>query len=267
MKRKILIVDDSPAILELLENFLTRQGFTVYKAANGEEAINLIRKSPIPVVFTDIKMPIMNGIELIEKIKSTYPMIRVIIGTGYVNFKYGLSAFTNGAETILFKPYDLSKLKKTIDRAFKFLDQWEVTLKELQEFQKEKETLKRGDETILFVDDNEKATDFARFNLVKQGYEFLVAKTGREAMELVAETTDPPDLLITSVKLEDMYGKELYKHLKNSLPNLKILYLVSYREEIIFEDNVLHENDNYIYYPFTKKILLKMTRNTLDGQL
>ena len=126
MKRKILIVDDSKSIISVLEDYLVKEGFEVITAFDGEEAFKIIEKRPIPVVFTDIQMPKMNGIELIEKIKSTYPMIRVIIGTGYVDFKYGLSAFTNGAETIIFKPYDLPKLKETIDRSFEFLDTWKL---------------------------------------------------------------------------------------------------------------------------------------------
>lgn len=263
MKRKILIVDDSSAILSVLEDFLSGEGFEVTTAMNGEEAFDIIKKNPIPVVFTDIQMPKMNGIELIEKIKSTYPMIRVIIGTGYVDFKFGLSAFTNGAETILFKPYDLFQLKETIEKSFAFLDTWEIKLKELQEMKKEPEEIPGGHETILYIDDDEKVKGFAKFNLEKLGYNFISVSNGIEALSLI-KNAENINLLITSVKLKDMTGKDIYQNFKRANPNLKVLYVVSYKEEQIFEDDVLHEEDNYIYFPFTQKVLTKAVRKSLD---
>ncbi|MBN2280543.1 MAG: response regulator [Candidatus Marinimicrobia bacterium] len=263
MKRRILIVDDSKTVLALLENFLVKQGYEVVIANNGKEAFDLIRKRPIPVVFTDIKMPEMNGIELIEKIKETYPMIRVIMGTGYVDFKYGLSAFTNGAEDILFKPYDLAKLKAIVERSFDFLDQWEMRLKELQELKKDTEGVLGGQETILYVDDDEKVKSFAKFALEKVGYNFINAANGLEALGNIESAKDI-HLIITSVKLSDMNGKDIVKTFLNANPAIKVLYIVSYKEEQIFEDDVLHESDDYIYFPFTQKLLYKAVREVLD---
>ncbi len=266
MKRKILVVDDNESTLNLLNVFLTQKGYEVTLAKDGIEAFDLIRKRPFPVVITDIKMPRMNGIELIEKIKNTYPMIRVIITTGHVKFQYGLSAFTNGAETIIFKPFDFQKLDEAIQRSFEFLDQWEIKLKELQEYNKEEEEIPKGNETVLFVDNDEKIKGFAEFNLKQNGYRFLGAQNGNDALDMTEKLDTPVDLLITSVKLEDMYGKELFEELKRQYPDTKLLYLVSYKEDIIFEDNVLHEEDGYIYNPFTKKVLLKEVRKKLDQE-
>ena len=263
MKRKILIVDDSQAILGVTETYLTKNGYDVKTATNGEEAFDIIRRTPYPVVFTDIKMPKMNGIELIEKIKNTYPMIRVIIGTGYVDFKYGLTAFTNGAETIIFKPYNYPKLLEIVENCFKFLDDWELKLKELQEMKGEKEPNPEGTETVLYADDDEKVKNFSKFNLEKQGYTFLSVSNGAEGLAMMDKAKDI-DLIMTSAKLSDMNGMELYKVYKKINPKIRVLYIVSYKEEIIFEDDVLHEDDAYIYSPFTQKILTKAVRKTLD---
>ncbi len=264
MRKKILVVDDNESALNLLKVFLTQNGYEVTLARDGKEAFDLIRKRPFPLVITDIKMPRMDGIKLIEKIKNTYPMIRVIMITGHVKFRYGLSAFTNGAETIIFKPFDFDKLKHAIERSFEFLDQWERTLKELQELKKGKEEIPGGNETVLFVDNDKKIVDFAKFNLTKNGYRFLAAENGNDALDSAEKLDGGIDLLITSVKLEDMYGKELFEELKRQYPQLKLLYLVSYKEDIIFEDDVMHEEDDYIYSPFTQKVLLKEVRKKLD---
>jgi len=264
MRKKILIVDDSQAILRVTETYLKKNGYDVETATNGEEAFDIIRRTPYPVVFTDIKMPKMDGIKLIEKIKSTYPMIRVIIGTGYVDFKYGLTAFTNGAETIIFKPYDYQKLLSVIENCFKFLDEWEIKLKELQEMKGEQETSSEGTETILYIDDDERVRNFSKFNLEKFGYKFYSASDGEESLSLIDKAKEI-NLIMTSAKLSDMYGKDLYKKFKKVNPEIKVLYIVSYKEGIIFEDNILHEDDDYIYSPFTQKILTKTVRKTLDS--
>ncbi len=262
MKKKILLVEDSKPTLNLLNNFFSERGFNVQTASNGKEALNIIRKKPIPLVITDIKMPEMDGIELIEKIKSSYPMIKVILTTGFVDFKYGLSAFTNGAETIIFKPFDFEKLISAVDKTFDFLEEWELKLKELQELKSKDDTNPGGNETILFADSDEQVVNFAKFNLEKKGYNFISAKSGKAVIK--QQLPDTLDLLITTVKLPDLYGKDLYKMLRDDFPKLKVLYLVSYKEETIFNDNVLHENDDYIYFPFTQKILLNAIRKVLD---
>jgi len=264
--KNIIFVDDEKQILKSLKRvfYPMRKEWNVRLFSSTNEALIEVEKGETDVIFTDIQMPIMNGIELIEKIKSTYPMIRVIIGTGYINFKYGLAAFTNGAETILFKPYDLKKLEETIEKSFGFLDQWEIKLRELQELKKDKEKIPGGSETVLYVDDDEKTRNFSKFNLEKKGYEFLYAADGGEALQL-AENNGAVDLLITSVKLKDMYGKDLYKKIKFGNTGLKVLYIVSYKENVIFEDNVLHEDDDYIYFPFTRKVLTKAVRRALDN--
>ena len=127
----------------------------------------------------------------------------------------------------------------------------------------EKEEIPSGTETILYIDDDEKVKGFSKFALEKLGYNFISVSNGIEAFSLI-KNAENIDLILTSVKLKDMSGKDIYKNFKKANPNIKVLYVVSYKEEHIFEHDVLHESDNYIYFPFTQKVLTKAVRKTLD---
>jgi len=79
--KQILIVDDDLTLLEVVHARLTSAGFKVYKAANGKTALTLMQKHPIDLLISDIKMPEMSGMELLEHIRSLYPYLPVIFLT------------------------------------------------------------------------------------------------------------------------------------------------------------------------------------------
>ena len=80
-KMNIMIVDDEKIVRESLFHWFTKLGHTVEKAASGFEALEILEKDPFDVLFVDIRMPEMTGIELLEKVKTEYPETVVIIIT------------------------------------------------------------------------------------------------------------------------------------------------------------------------------------------
>lgn len=133
MKRDILIVDDEIEIRELLERHFRFMGYDVVLAANGVEALEILAKRPMRVVVSDIMMPEMDGITLLGRIRSEYPMTRIIMITGYVTMENALACMRKQAETCIFKPIDdLTELDEAVERAFEYLKHWEKKLLELQ---------------------------------------------------------------------------------------------------------------------------------------
>ena len=84
-QKQILIIDDDLTLLEVVHARLTSAGFKVYKAANGKTALTLIEKHTIDLLISDIKMPEMSGMELLDKVRSIYPYLPVIFLTAYSN--------------------------------------------------------------------------------------------------------------------------------------------------------------------------------------
>ncbi|MCX7927141.1 MAG: response regulator [Candidatus Omnitrophica bacterium] len=114
-KEKILIVDDEKAVREFLERFLRQKGFTnVSCAQNGEEALLFLEQEKRDVVFLDIKMPGVNGIKILRKIKAKYPETSVIMITAYAEREIAEEALKEGAYDYITKPFNLSYLELSL---------------------------------------------------------------------------------------------------------------------------------------------------------
>jgi len=115
-KRKILVVDDEDALRTVLSSELVSEGYEVGTAADGDEAINEIQKQTFDLVLLDIKMPRMNGFEVLKYVKDKHPKTKVIMLTGFADLKNAIESKKLGAEDFVSKPYDLVDLLTTIER-------------------------------------------------------------------------------------------------------------------------------------------------------
>lgn len=110
----ILVVDDESVIRDLCAKVL--KGYRIYHAGDGEEAMQVIAHEPVDVVLTDVMMPRMNGIELLQTIKAQQPNMAVIIMTGYSDRETILSALKADADDFISKPINLLQLQTTIQK-------------------------------------------------------------------------------------------------------------------------------------------------------
>lgn len=120
MNEKILIVDDEEDILKYLNILLTEKGFRVKTASGGEEAIQILKSEPFEIIITDIRMPEMNGLDVMQQAKAIDEDIQVLILTGFATFKDAISALRNGgASDYLIKPLESAdELFIALHRAF-----------------------------------------------------------------------------------------------------------------------------------------------------
>jgi len=120
LRQSILIVDDEEIIRELLHERITYDGKTYAEAvANGEEALAALKRRAFDLVLTDIRMPGMSGIDLLRRIKETWPETAVIIMSGYAELTDTIQALRHGAVDFLEKPFEMSKVLEAIDRVFR----------------------------------------------------------------------------------------------------------------------------------------------------
>jgi DNA-binding NtrC family response regulator len=117
MKHNILVVDDEAEICDLLQTFLTQEGYQVFTATNGVEAITLGKQNEPDLALLDIKMPGMDGIEVLRKLKKLRRDMGVIMLTGYGNLGTAKEAMRLGAYDYLTKPFDLGLVKHVIQEA------------------------------------------------------------------------------------------------------------------------------------------------------
>ncbi|MCQ6559212.1 response regulator transcription factor [Paenibacillus mendelii] len=113
----VFIVDDEPFIIEGLYDILdwSEIGLTITgHAENGRAALEAMKGVPVDILITDISMPVMNGLELIREARVMFPELKVIILSGYNDFKYVKEGITLGVENYLLKPIDIDELQETL---------------------------------------------------------------------------------------------------------------------------------------------------------
>ncbi len=118
MSKTILLVDDEAIILKTIEGKLIDEGFQVFTAADGAEALKRFNDLPINLVITDLMMEGISGITVLERIKQDSPNTAVIILTGYGDLGSAVEALRLGADDYLLKPCDLDELIFRINKCF-----------------------------------------------------------------------------------------------------------------------------------------------------
>ena len=124
MESRILVVDDEPLIQEVYETALSNAGYSVVTAGSGEEALRILKKEKINVMFLDLKMPGMDGLELCRKIRKSNPIACIYAVTGYASIFELADCREAGFDDYFNKPIDLKLLVKTAQDAFAKIDRW-----------------------------------------------------------------------------------------------------------------------------------------------
>ena len=119
---KILVVDDDENIRNTMKAILEDEGYIVDVAVNGAEAIQKTQKTTYNVALLDIRLPDMEGVELLKLIKDSVPRIRKIMVTGYPSMQTAISALNKNADAYLIKPIEVENLLQTVRNQLRLQD-------------------------------------------------------------------------------------------------------------------------------------------------
>lgn len=115
-KNRIFVVDDEEALRTVLGSELEGEGYAVQMAGDGDEAIKILEKDTFDLILLDIKMPTVDGFEVLKFVKQHQPATKVIMLTGFADLKNAIESKKLGAEDFVSKPYDLVDLLTTVER-------------------------------------------------------------------------------------------------------------------------------------------------------
>jgi DNA-binding NtrC family response regulator len=114
---RILIVDDDAGQRSLLDSFLRSQGFETVPVASGEEALESLRREPVSMMITDVRMPGISGLETLRRARKEHTVLPVLLVTAYADIREAVGAMRDGAVNYLTKPIDLDELLASVQEA------------------------------------------------------------------------------------------------------------------------------------------------------
>jgi two-component system response regulator AtoC len=121
-QKTILVADDDASIRSLLQQLLVDEGYSVLEAATGTEVVQQVGQASPDLVIMDVRMPELDGIEALQKVKSLSPKTNVLIMTAFGSSNFAIKAMELGAFDYITKPFELDKISHTVRRAFDYQD-------------------------------------------------------------------------------------------------------------------------------------------------
>jgi two-component system response regulator HydG len=207
-KASILIVDDNISLCKTMSFVLGRKGYAVTAASDGPEAIAIVEERPFDIIFMDIKMPLMDGVETHREIKKLRPEAVVVMMTAYAVEDMVKEALEEGAYGILYKPLDMEKIVSLI----------------------EKVTVVMQGALILVVEDDPGTSITLKNILFKRGYQVGIAGSGEEAIAMARENAY--DIIFIDMKLPTINGLETYLAIKEVNPKAVAIVITAYHQEM-----------------------------------
>jgi len=237
----ILVVDDDHDMADGLVDIFDEFGFGSTGVYNGNDAFDAYTKTQFDIVFMDIKMPGMNGVECLAKIRAHDPNAKVVMMTGYSMETVLSQAIDEGAISVLRKPVEVERVLSEIKRI-----------------------LPHG--IILLADDDPDFIQATRHLLADSGYAVHHATSGASAVEEVIG--GQVDILILDLKMPAMSGLEVYLEIKRSKPPPPTIIVTAYVDELNPDIDHLRSMDvaGFLAKPFDPEELIEITRRlAADG--
>jgi DNA-binding NtrC family response regulator len=119
LNENILVVDDDADVRKTLSSILSEEGYSVVTAENGRQATKISEKSRFDMALIDIKLPDMEGTELLQRLKQNQPHMAKIIITGFPTLENAMETVNEGADGYILKPFDVQKLLEMIRKHLK----------------------------------------------------------------------------------------------------------------------------------------------------
>lgn len=237
MKKRVLIVDDNHALADNLAELLEDEGYATLTAYSGEQAVEVAAGHPFDIVLTDIRMPGMNGVELVKRLSTINERAIFLLMTAYTSDAMLGEALRAGVRAILNKPVDLSELLAR---------------------------LPHGAVRVLVIEDDAQLAELLADALSRHGFEVDIALSCEQALARI--DADPPDVAITDVFLPDGNGADLARELCVA-KQIPVVLVTGYDSEGAAKivQSLPARTSRFVAKPFDTEALLGALRDLVEG--
>ncbi len=234
-KTNILVVDDLRSMRLTLGGILEDEGHNVVIAEDGYQAIEAVRKAHFDIIFMDIKMPGIDGVQTFREVKKIDPKAAVVMMTAYSVEALVKEALAEGAYTVVYKSFDIGRIMAII------------------------EELARQRVLILVVDDQVGDRETLRGILEDKGYRVATARDGAETIEMVRSRHY--DIIFLDMRLPDMNGVETYEQVKEVDPRATVIMMTGYSEEDLVKRAISQGAYTCIYKPYDMEKVIALVED------
>jgi chemosensory pili system protein ChpA (sensor histidine kinase/response regulator) len=274
----VLVVDDSITVRELLSLSFNKLGYRVEQARDGQEAWDKLRNGlPCDMIFCDIEMPRMNGLELLSNLQQqdNLKLIPVAMLTSRGAEKHRKIASDLGAKAYLTKPYtekdlmDVAQHLIEINRANKEAEFATVKTQKLERTTKNHSDAEKSDAPlVLIIDDSVTVRELLSMTFKKAGYRVEQARDGQEAWEKLKDGLDC-DLAFCDIEMPRMNGLELLSQLQadEQLSSLPIAMLTSRGAQKMRNIAAKRGAKGYFVKPYVEEALLDAAQRMMTGEV
>ncbi len=252
----ILVVDDNPLNRLLIKKVVSSMGMSVEEADNGKLALELMNIEKFDLVLLDIKMPGMDGIEVLEAIRSKqqYKDLPVMMMSAVDDLRTIKKCLNMGAVDYLSKPFDIKLVQSRIYYTLKTA----TTSTEVEPLPR-----KESHSRILVVDDEPLNLQLISHSLTGRGYHLQLMENPKEALKVLA--TEHYDLILLDINMPDINGMEMLETIKEdeSMKNTPVLMLSALDDFKTIRECMEKGANDYVSKPFKKVMLMSRVESCL----
>ena len=231
---RIMVVDDEPDMCTILQEIFQDEGYAVETAADGYQALSLAKSSTFDLIFLDIKMPGINGVDTYREIKQFRPDAVVVIMTGFALEDLIKQALEEGAYAVIYKPFAMEQI----------LDIVQAVLKTA---------------VILVVDDRKDDREALRAILEDAHYGVFEAEDGWQAISMALERHY--QVVLMDLRMPGLDGIETCRRIRQADPEVKVIFVTGYEVES-FTNEALHQGAyNVLAKPVDVDQMLSLIRS------
>jgi two-component system response regulator HydG len=230
MTSRVLVIDDDRDHAESIADILSMRGHSVEAAFSGEQGVEIFRRQDFDIVFMDVKLPGMNGVETFFEFKKIRPNARVMMMTGFSLEQLITQALENGALGVLRKPFAIQDLLHVLEQ------------------------IKPRGMVVVADDDPDFAASLEPI-LIQNGYRVVIASTGAEA--LAKATAEDVDCLVLDLSMPLLTGIDVYRKLRALGKSIPTIFVTGLPGERTNAESELHTDSGVLMKPFDPSELLR----------
>jgi len=250
-------MEDESSVAQGLQMVLTEEGYGVDLAMTGQSALDTWSQKGFDLLVADLRLPDMDGMDVIKRVKAKKPETPVIVITGYASVPSAVEAMKSGVVDYLPKPFTEEEFMARVDKALKARREAPTT--EAAETgedagmgeEEAPEDEDTGQPQVLLMEDESSVAEGLKIILSEEGYGVDLAMTGQSALDTLSQKDF--DLLVADIRLPDMSGMDVIKQVREKQPDTKVIAITGYSSLNSAVDAMRAGVSDYLAKPFTEE--------------